>query len=338
MTFAFYLDAGARRRTLLGLCAALSLTVTASLPFTAHAADAYPVKPVRLIVPFAPGGAVDIVGRLMAQSLTESLGQAFVVENRPGAGGLLAMEEVARAAPDGYTLAVGGAGPLTVSPSLYRDRKFDPIARFDPVIWYASTPGLLVTNPSLKADSVKALVALSGTVSQPLAMGSAGSGSINHLMGEYFQQVAGVRWMHVPYRGSAPALTDLIAGNVQVMMDIVPTAAPLVKSGKLRALAVTTPQRSATLPDVPTLAELGYTGFDVSSWLSLNAPKGTPPAIIARLNQALNDGLNQPDVRKRITDIGAEPEGGPPDRVAARLKLDLPRWSQLIDKAKIAVE
>lgn len=316
----------------------ISATCAAGTMAGAHAADTYPTKPVRLIVPFAPGGAVDIVGRLMAQSLTESLGQAFIVENRPGAGGLIAMEEVARAAPDGYTLAVGGAGPLTVSPSLYRDRKFDPLARLDPVIWYASTPGLLVVNPNVKADSVASLVALSKASSRPIAMGSAGSGSINHLMGEYFQQVSGVQWMHVPYRGSSPALTDLIAGNVQVMMDIVPTAAPLVKSGKLRALAVTTPGRSNTLPDVPTMQELGYKGFDVSSWLSLSVPKGTPPEIIAKLNKALNEGLARADVRKRITDIGAEPEGGSPDKVSARLKLDLPRWKKLIDSANIAVE
>lgn len=316
----------------------ISLTCATAPLAGAYAADTYPTKPVRMIVPFAPGGAVDIVGRLMAQSLTESLGQAFVVENRPGAGGLLAMEEVARAAPDGYTLAVGGAGPLTVSPSLYRDRKFDPLERFDPVIWYASTPGLLVVNPSVKADSVSSLVALSKASTRPMAMGSAGSGSINHLMGEYFQQVAGVQWMHVPYRGSAPALTDLIAGNVQVMMDIVPTAAPLVKSGKLRALAVTTPQRSNTLPDVPTLQELGYKGFDASSWLSLNVPKGTPPDVIAKLNKALNDGLAKPEVRKRITDIGAEPEGGTPEKVTARLKVDLPRWKKMIEAGNIAVE
>jgi tripartite-type tricarboxylate transporter receptor subunit TctC len=205
------------------------------------AADPYPTKPIRLLVPFAAGGAVDIIGRLMAQSLTESLGQAVIVENRPGAGGLLAMEEVARAAPDGYLLAVGAAGPLTVSPALFKERNFDPVKRLDPAIWYASTPGLLVINPALKADSVKSLLALPKKNPTLLAMGSAGSGSINHLMGEYFQQVTGVKWMHVPYKGSAPALTDLVSGNVQVMMDIVPTAAPMVRAGKLRALAVTTP-------------------------------------------------------------------------------------------------
>ncbi|WP_132979095.1 tripartite tricarboxylate transporter substrate binding protein [Pigmentiphaga sp. D-2] len=301
-------------------------------------AQTYPTKPIRLIVPFAPGGAVDIVGRLMAQSLNESLGQAVIVENRPGAGGLLAMEEVAKAAPDGYTLAVGAAGPLTVSPALFKERKFDPLERLDPVIWYASTPGILVVNPALKADNVAELIALSKSSPRPLAMGSAGSGSINHLMGEYFQQVAGVSWMHVPYKGSSPALTDLVGGNVQVMMDIVPTATPLVKSGKLRALAVTTPKRSNMLPSVPTVAELGYPGFDASSWLSLNAPRGTPAAIIQKLNRALNEGLAKEEVRRRIIDIGAEPEGGTPDRVTARLKLDIPRWSKLLETAGVTVQ
>lgn len=302
------------------------------------AADPYPSKPIRLIVPFAPGGAVDIIGRLMAQSLNESLGHAVVVENRPGAGGLLAMEEVSKAAPDGYTLAVGAAGPLTVSPALFKDRGFDPLTRLDPIIWYASTPGILVINPDVKADNVAELVALSKSSTPPLAMGSAGSGSINHLMGEYFQQVAGVSWMHVPYKGSAPALTDLVAGNVQVMMDIVPTATPLVKAGKLRALAVTTPVRSNMLPSVPTVAELGYAGFDVSSWISLNAPRGTPAAIVQKLNRVLNDALTKEDVRRRITDIGAEPEGGSPEKVAARLRLDIPRWTKLLETAGVTVQ
>ncbi len=302
------------------------------------AEDAYPTKPIHLIVPFAPGGAVDIVGRLMAQSLTESLGQPVVVENRPGAGGLLAMELVAKAAPDGYTLAVGAAGPMTVSPELFKDRNFDPLKRLDPIIWYASTPGILVINPKVKADSVASLLALSKASAKPMAMGSAGSGSINHLMGEYFQQVTGAHWLHVPYKGSAPALTDLVGGNIQVMMDIVPTATPLVRSGKIKALAVTTPKRSNMLPDVPTVAELGYPGFDASSWLSLNAPHGTPRAVVEKLNKALNEGLLKADVRKRITDIGAEPEGGAPERVTERLKVDIPRWGKLLQAAGVTVQ
>lgn len=292
-------------------------------------AQAYPVKPVKMIVPFAPGGAVDIMGRTMAQVLTQALGQSFVVENRPGAGGLIALDAVAKSPADGYTLAVGGAGPLTMSPSLFKERGFDPLAQLDPIIWFATTPGVLVVRHDLKAQSVKELVALSK--SPPgLTMASAGAGSINHLMGEYFQALAGVTWSHIPYKGSAPALSDLAASRVDVMMDIVPTATPFVKSGKLRALAVTTIKRSGQLPDVPTLDELGFKGYDVSSWLSLLAPKGTSAEILGKLNAELNKALKSPDVVERLAKLGAEPAGGPPERAAQQMQVELPRWAEII--------
>jgi tripartite-type tricarboxylate transporter receptor subunit TctC len=320
-----------RKFPLAAVLAALCFNFAAN---SAHAqvsaAAAYPSKAVRLIVPFAAGGAVDIIGRQIAAALTESFMQPFVVENRPGAGGLVALEQVAGAAPDGYTLAIGSAGPLSMSPSLYKDRNFDPLTRFEPVIWYASTPGVLVVNPAVKATTVSALVTLSKAASQPLNMGSAGSGSINHLMGEYFQQKTGVKWLHVPFKGSAPALNELMAGRLDVMMDIVPTAAPLVNAGKLRALAVTTPTRSYLLPNVPTLKELGYKDFDVSSWISLVAPHGTPPEIVQKLNVALNKSLQTTSVRARLSVVGAEPEGGTPDRVTQRLKVEIPRWAAII--------
>lgn len=302
------------------------------------AATAYPTKAVRLIVPFAAGGAVDLIGRQIAVALNESLNQAFVVENKPGAGGLLALEQVASAPPDGYTLAIGAAGPLSMSPSLYKSRNFDPIARFEPVIWYASTPGVLVVNPAVKAKTVNELVAISKAAPQPLNMGSAGSGSINHLMGEYFQEKARIKWLHVPFRGSAPALTELMAGRLDVMMDIVPTASPLINTGKLRALAVTTPKRSSLLPDTPTLKELGYRDFDVSSWISLMAPRGTPPEIVEKLNTALNKALQTTAVRARLSVVGAEPEGGSASRVTERLKLEIPRWAAIIKSSGATAE
>lgn len=301
-------------------------------------AGAYPAKAVRVVVPFAAGGAVDLIGRQIALALNESFNQPFVVENRPGAGGLVALEQVAAAAPDGYTLAIGAAGPLSMSPSLYRDRNFDPLMRFEPVIWYASTPGVLVINPALKAGSVNELVALSKASSQTLNMGSAGSGSINHLMGEYFQEKTGVKWLHIPFKGSAPALTELMAGRLDVMMDIVPTAAPLVKSGKLRALAVTTPVRSSLLPDTPTLKELGMRDFDVSSWISLMAPRGTPAEIVQKLNTALNKALQTAAARERLAAVGAEPEGGAGERVTQRLKLEIPRWAAIIKSSGATAE
>jgi len=316
---------------------ALGMTACGAVSVAA-AAGSYPAKAISLVVPFAPGGAVDIIGRLMAQSLSETLGVPVVVDNKPGAGGQIAMTYVANAAPDGYTLGVGAAGPLTVSPSLYKANTVDPLSQLEPIVWYASTPGILVVNPGLNTGTLAALLEKSAKSKNPLTMASAGSGSINHLMGEYFQKEAKVQWLHIPYRGSAPALTDLVAGNVDVMMDIVPTAAPFIESGKLQALAVTTPQRSDMLPEVPTVQELGYPGFDVSSWLSLVAPKGTPPEIVAKLNQVLNEGLKKPEVRERLVRIGAQPEGGSPERVTERLKVDIPRWKAMIEAAGITVQ
>jgi len=311
------------RRSLLMLGAAAAATRQA-------AAQPASSNPIRLIVPFAAGGAIDIAGRLMAQALFAELGTAVVVENRPGAGGLIALDLVAKSAPDGLTLAVGGAGPLTISPSLYKTRGFDPLARLSPVIWFASTPGVLVVRPDLPAQDVNSLLALSKSAPSRLNMSSAGTGSINHLMGEYFQNVADVKWTHIPYKGSSPALIDLMAGRVDVMMDIVPTAAPYVKSDKLRALAVTTMRRSQQLPDVPTLDELGFTGFNVSSWMSLLAPSGMPRDLALRYNQALNAALGGVELRERLASIGADPEGGPPERVFDQARIEIPRWAAII--------
>lgn len=322
------------KRAFAALTALLVLTSAGS----AAAADDFPSRPLRLVVPFAAGGAVDLIGRQIAQALTEQLGQPAIVENKPGAGGLIALDYVASAPADGYTLVVGGAGPLSISPSLYAKRKFDPLTKLKPVIWYASTPGVLVVAADMKADNVGELVAASKANPGKFDMGSAGSGSINHLMGEYFQQQAGVKWVHIPFKGSAPALTELMSGRLQVMMDIVPTAAPLVASGKIRALAVTTPKRSTLLPQVPTLQELGYKDFDVSSWISLMAPAGTPAPVVKKLHAALEAALKKPEVRARLTGVGAEPEGGPSDRVTARLELELPRWAAIIKTSGATAE
>lgn len=298
--------------------------------------QSYPSRPVKLLVPFAAGGAVDIVGRIMAQALTTATGQPFVVENRTGAGGLIAMDAVGKAEPDGYTLAVGGNGPLTMSPNIYRDMKFDTLARLEPIIWYATTPGVLIVRADLKAGNIGELIALSKASAGGLTMGSGGSGSLPHLMGEYFQSISGIRWVHVPYKGSAPALNDMVAGRIDVMVDVVSTAAPHVKSGKMRALAVTTPRRSSQMPDVPTLQELGYKDFSMSSEVSLLAPKGTPRGIISHLNAELNKSLQSPEVRSRLASLGGEPEGGGPEHLGARVRSDLERWGKVIRDAKVA--
>jgi tripartite-type tricarboxylate transporter receptor subunit TctC len=307
---------------LAGLCLALAAPA-------AVLAQAYPNKPVRVYVPFAAGGAVDIMGRTMAQVLTDALGQPFVVENRPGAGGLISLDLVAKAAPDGYTLGVASAGPMTVSPSLYKDRGFDPIKQLEPVILFVNTPGIILGRADLPAANVPQLIALAK--SKPgMTMASAGSGSVLHLMGEHFQSREGVKWTHVPYKGSSPALLDLAAARVDLMVDVVPSAAPYVKSGKLKAFAVTTPKRSSSLPDVPTLEEQGLKGYDMGSWMGLALPKGTSAEIVMKLNTALNAALKTPEMQARIANMGGEAEGGPPSRLAQRLETELPRWAEAI--------
>lgn len=305
---------------------------------TAAVAQPYPNKAVKVLVPFAAGGAVDIMGRTMAQALSEALGQPFVVENRTGVGGLITLEAVANAAPDGYTIAVGSAGPLSVSPSLFASRKFDPIRQLEPVILFANTPGVIVGRPDLPAANVSELVALSKTKADGLTMGSAGSGSILHLMGEYFQSRQGVKWTHVPYKGSNPALVDLAASRIDVMVDVVPTAAPYVKSGKLKGYATTTQKRASQLPDLPTLEEQGFKGYDMGSWMGLAVPKGTSPEVIQRLNAALNASLKNPEMRAKVIAMGGEPEGGPPSHLAQRLATEWPRWTEVIRNSGTKVD
>jgi len=305
----------------------------ALLASPANAAEPYPSRPVTVVVPFAAGGAVDIMGRLMTEVLSKELSQPFIVENRPGGGGSIASNAVAKAPPDGYTLFVGSAGPMTVAPALFPSAKLDPLAQFEPVIWFANTPGIVVARNDISAHSMKELIALSKASPGRITMASGGSGSILHLMGEYLQEQLGFKWTHVPYKGSVPALADMIAGQVDVMVDVVPTTAPHVQSKSLRAIAVTTTKRSSQLPEVPTLAELGYPGFDMGSWMALMAPKGTPVEIVERLNRILNDRLKTPALRARLQSMGAEPEGGSPERVTERLREEIPRWAKIVASA-----
>src|SRR5690348_8563402 len=279
-------------------------------------AHGYPVKPVRVLVTFAAGGAVDVLGRIMAQQLSNSLGQPFVVENRPGAGGLVALEAAARSAPDGYTLVVGSGGPLTISPSLYKEHGFNPLAQLDPIIWFSNTKIVMVARSDLPASTPAEVVALSKASPGSLTMASAGSGSILHLVGEYFQGNTGVKWTHVPYKGSAPAAADLVAHRVDLMFDALPTMLPYIKSGQIKFLATSTKSRASQLPEGPTFEELGFSGFaDIGSWSSLMAPKGTPSEVGARLNNELNRALKSTEVKERLAAMGADPEGGAPERV-----------------------
>jgi tripartite-type tricarboxylate transporter receptor subunit TctC len=293
-------------------------------------AQTYPSKPVTLIVPYAAGGGTDIVARLTAQALFEEFGQTFIVDNRGGGGGLIGVEDAARATPDGYTLLFSSTGPVTISPLLFKNRNFDPLARLVPIVEVASNPTVLAVRNGLPAASVDALIALSEKSPGALNMASAGNGSLQHLSGEYFQARTGVKWLHVPFRGSGPALGELIAGRMDVMVDVVPGVAPLVRDNKIRALAVLVPTRSPQLPEVPTLAELGYRDFDISGWHALFAPKGVPEEVVAKLNAAVNKFLAKPEYKARLAGLGANVEGGTSERLGARMRQELHDWGEVI--------
>lgn len=296
----------------------------------------YPNRPVKMLVGFPAGGAVDAAGRTMAQSLQKSLNQSFIVDNRPGVGGMLAMQEVARSLPDGYTLAVGSAGPLTVSPTIFKSANFDPRQSLAPIIWFVNNPGIIVIRKDLPVNSIAELVQLSKT--KQLNMASAGTGSVLHLMGEYFQDKMGIKWVHIPYKGSGPALLDMAAGRTDVSLDLIPSTAPLIKSGQIRALAVTSSKRSAALPDIPTLTELGYEGLEMGSWMGLLAPKGTSTDSINKLNNILNQAIKDPELIARVNNAGGELVGGSPQDLANLMNKDLNRWAVIINRLNIQPE
>ena len=286
------------------------LFVVSCLLALGNAADAFPTKPVTIVVPFTPGGAVDIVARTVATGLTEKWSQSVVVENKPGGGGAIGIQYVARANPDGYTLLLGSVGPITVNPSL-GPVAYDVGKELAPIVLIAKTPAVLVTLPSAPVQNMNQFVAWVKSKPDGLNYGSAGNGNITHLVTEYFLSAAGLSAKHIPYKGSAPAIADLLGGQIDFMFDVVPTAQPLIKSGKFKPLAVTTMKRSSVLPDVPTLDELGYKGFDVSSWFSLMAPAGTPKDVISQINIAVNEVLKSSKFRERLDTIGAYSAGGP---------------------------
>lgn len=290
------------------------LFVASCLLVLGNAADAFPTKPVTIVVPFTPGGAVDIVARTVATGLTEKWSQSVVVENKPGGGGAIGIQYVARANPDGYTLLLGSVGPITVNPSL-GPVAYDVGKELAPIVLIAKTPAVLVTLPSTPVQNMNQFVAWVKSKPDGLNYGSAGNGNITHLVTEYFLSAAGLSAKHIPYKGSAPAIADLLGGQIDFMFDVVPTAQPLIKSGKFKPLAVTTMKRSSVLPDVPTLDELGYKGFDVSSWFSLMAPAGTPKDIISQINIAVNEVLKSSKFRERLDTIGAYSAGGSPEEL-----------------------
>ena len=304
----------------------------ACLPLSLAAQGAYPNKPIRMIVPYPPGGPTDVLGRIVAQKLSESLGQQVVVENRPGASGMIGSEIVAKAAPDGYTLLTN-ASIHVINPSLYPKMNFDALRDFAPVSLIAQVPLILVVNPALPAKSVTELIALGKAQPNLLNFGSSGNAAAPHLAGESFKIATGVQMQHVPYKGSAPALTDLIGGQVQLIFDSMPSAMPHVKSGKIRALAVTTAKRSPTVPDLPTVAESGVPGFDISTWYGVWAPAGTPKDIVNKVAGEMAKALQQPAVRERLAALGAEPVGNTPEEFAAYCQSELAKWSKIVKES-----
>ena len=293
-------------------------------------AQSYPERPVRMVVPFPAGGTVDAVARGIAQKLAEALRQPFVVDNRAGGAGSIGSEAVARAAPDGYTLLMGTASTHGSNPAVQKALPYDAVRDFAPVILVASTPYILVVHPSLPATTVAELLALARAQPARLNYGSYGAGSSNHLATELFRALTGVDIVHVPYKGGAPALADLLAGQVQMMFDVFATSGPQLRSGKLRLLGVGAARRSTLAPDTPTLAEAGVNGFEAGTFFGLFAPAATPRPLVARLNEEANRALMLPDVRERLAAAGAEPGGGSPEQLGQAVATEVAKWTRLV--------
>lgn len=295
-------------------------------------------KTVRIVVPFPAGGAVDAVARIVANHLTQAWGSPVVVDNKAGAGGAIGVDAVAKAPKTGYELLLGPIGPLTINPSLYAKLPYDTLRDFDAVVLIAGTPAVLVVQPKLGIDSVPSFVERLKSNPGKLNYGSAGSGNLTHLAAEYFLAQTQTRATHVPYKGSAPAVTDFLGGQLDFMFDVVPTALPHVQSGKFKALAVTSLRRSSALPEVPTLDELGWGGFNVTSWWGLVAPKGTPPEVIRTLNAQVNQGLQTPAVREALAKLGADPLGGSPEQFSTHIQQELQRWKKVVTESGAKAE
>ncbi len=316
-------------------CAAMTLLAGSA---TIAAAQQYPDRPIRLIAPFAAGGPSDIMARLVSQKLNESLGQPVVVDNRGGAGGSVGCEIAAKAAPDGYTLLLGSSGNLSVNPSLYAKLPYDPVRDFQPVTQLSAGPQMLVVHPSVAAKSVQELIALAKAKPGQLNFASGGTGTGNHLASELFKVTAGIDIVHVPYKGTGQALSDLIGGQVQMMMSSMLPAMPQVKAGKLRGLAVTSAKRTPVMPELPTIAESGMPGFETTSWHGILLPARAPKPIAARLHDELVKMLAQPDVRDRLAGQGIDAIGNTPQEFAAYIRSETVKYAKVIKQAGIRAE
>ena len=300
-------------------------------------AQSYPTRPVHVVIPLSPGGTTDVPGRIIAQKLSEKLGQQFFVENRAGAGGTIGSDFVAKSKPDGYTLLLT-ASPFVIAPHVYKSVPYNALADFAPVIRVASGPYVLVVHPSLGVRSVKELIAAAKKQPGKIDFASSGNGGAQHLVTELFMYMAGIKLNHVPYKGSGPAVADLVGGRVQVTFDAAPSLIAHVRSGKLRVLAAASAERNRLLPDVPTFAELGYPQINVSLWYGLLAPAGTPRPVIDKLNGALGEILKAPEVVERLHAQGAEPMRGTPDAFASFMRTEMAKWAPVVRQANVKAE
>ena len=316
----------------------LAVVIVGSAAATTAWAQAYPTKPVKLVVPFPPGGSLDITGRLLAQKLTETWGQPVVVENKPGAGGNIGADLVAKSPPDGYTILLGALSTHAVNPNLYAKMPYDAVKDFAPITLIAITPNVLVVNAASPVNNVREFIAYAKANPGKLAFGSGSNGSAGHLAGELFKVETGSDAVHVPFKGGAPATQALLAGDTQFMFDNLANAMAQVKAGKLKALAVTTAQRSPLVPELPTMAEAGLPGFDLSTWYGLFAPAGTPTAIVAKWNADVTRILNSPDVRARLVADGAEPSPNTPEQFAQMIARELSKYARIVKASGAKVD
>jgi len=316
----------------------LLLALAASTLATGAFAQAWPAKPIRIVVPFPPGGGTDIIARETSQRVAKATGWTFVIDNKPGAGGNLGVDAVAKSPADGYTIVIGQSSNIAINPTLYAKMPYDSQKDLAPIVLLANAPLVMVTGATMPfktlADAVNAAKAKPGQVN----FASPGNGTVAHLTSEMFQKAAGIKTQHVPYKGANQALTDIISGNVELYMSSVPTLIQHIKNGKVHALAVTSAKRTDDLPNVPTINESGYKGFDAVTWFGLLAPAGTPKDVIAKINAEFNKAMQQPELRKRLDEEGADAAGGTPEQFAALIKDDIPRWGKVVKESGAKVD
>ena len=314
------------KRGLLGLTA---LALLGSVTMAA-AQDAFPTRPVSLVIPFPAGGSTDLVGRIVAEKMSSLLGQQIVVDNRGGAGGNVGSAAVAKAEPDGYTILMGTVATHAINPALYKKMPYDPVADFAPISLLVVVPNVLVVNPDFPAQNVQELIALAKEKPGELSYASSGNGTPLHLSGELFKSMAGVDIVHVPYKGAGPALIDVMGGHVPIMFDNLPSSTEHIKAGKLRGLAVTTAERAPSMPDLPTIAESGLPGYETYTWNALFAPAGTPPEVIAKLNEAAVAAVKDPAVQAKLADVGASVVGSTPEELGEHVKAEMAKWAPVV--------